>query len=273
MRPHPPPRSVLAAFGLTDAPHRLPGTGDAWQIGDRVLKRIAADSSWLDWEERVLSPLKEKGFRIQRPQRARDGSFVVDGWFARDYLAGAHRSNRWREIISVADALLAAFEALPTSLVHPMPIPRRDPWARADRIAWEEEPMPTGLGSADPILGELLEARRPVRLAPQLIHGDLTGNVLFADGLAPAVIDFSPYWRPAGYAIGVIVADAVVWEGADLALLDAVAGRAEIGQCLFRAMIFRHVTALLLPGRLPDGAAAERYVALRGAVLALVGTA
>ncbi len=261
---------MLAAFGLTDTPRRLPGTGDAWRAGDRVLKPIAADASWVDWEERVLASLEETRFRIQRPQRAHNGSFVVNGWFARDYLAGAHGAGRWWEIISVADALHAAFDALPASLVHLLPGPRGDAWARADRIAWDEEPMPSALGDADSALGELLEARRPVRLASQLIHGDLTGNVLFADGLAPAVIDFSPYWHPAGYAVGVIVADAVVWEGADLRLLDAVAGREEIGQCLLRAMIFRHVTALLLPGRLPDGVAAQRYTSLRRAVLALV---
>jgi uncharacterized protein (TIGR02569 family) len=254
---------------LTDTPRRLPGAG-AWRVGGRVLKRIGSDPSWLDWEARVLSSLEQTGFRIQRPHRSLDGSFVVDGWFARDYLPGAHESGRWPEIISVADALHAAFDALPPSLVHPLPGPRRDAWARADRIAWDEDPMPPAPGDADAVLGELLEARRPVRLPEQLIHGDLTGNVLFADGLPPGVIDFSPYWRPAGYAIGVIVADAVVWEGADLRLLDAVVGRTEIGQCLLRAMIFRHVTALLLPGRIPDGVAAERYRSLRRAVLALV---
>ena len=235
-----------------------------------VLKPMAADASWLDWEERVLASVEETSFRIQRPRRAHDGSFVVNGWFARDHLAGAHRAGRWWEIISVADELHAALDALPSSLVHPLPGPRADAWARADRVAWDDEPIPPALRDGDPVLEELLDARRPVRLPSQLVHGDLTGNVLFADGLAPAVIDFSPYWRPAGYAIGVIVADAVVWEGAGLDLLDTVAERAEIGQCLLRAMIFRHVTPLLLLGRLPDGVAAEQYAALRRAVLTLV---
>src|SRR5688572_16713219 len=119
MRTRPPLASVLAAFGLTDTAQWLPGTGNAWRAGDRVLKPIAADAAWLDWEERVLSSLAETGFRIQRPQQAHDGSFVVNGWFARDYLAGAHRAGRWREIISVADALHAALAALSSSIVHP----------------------------------------------------------------------------------------------------------------------------------------------------------
>ena len=52
-------------------------------------------------------------------------------------------------------------------------------------------------------LPALLAAVRPVSgVAPQLIHGDLTGNVLFGDGLAPAIIDLSPYWRPPRVRLG-----------------------------------------------------------------------
>jgi hypothetical protein len=47
-----------------------------------------------------------------------------------------------------------------------------------------------------------------------LIHGDLTGNVLFHDELPPAIIDFTPYWRPLEFQSAVVVADALVWEGA-----------------------------------------------------------
>lgn len=43
------------------------------------------------------------------------------------------------------------------------------------------------------------------------IHGDLTGNVLFAAGRAPAVIDFSPYWRPPVFAEAIVVADGLLW--------------------------------------------------------------
>ena len=103
----------------------------------------------------------------------------------------------------------------------------------------------------------------------QLVHGDLTGNVLFAGGMAPGIIDFSPYVRPAAYAIGVVISDAITWEGADLSLLEGVSGRPEMGQCLVRALIFRHVTALLLPGSLPAGDAARRYATLRSAAIEL----
>ena len=73
------------------------------------------------------------------------------------------------------------------------------------------------------------------------MHGDLTGNVLFAPDLPPAIIDFSRYWRPPAYASSVVVADALVWEGADESLLSAVAHVPRFAQFLLRALIMRVV--------------------------------
>jgi uncharacterized protein (TIGR02569 family) len=260
---------VLRAFGSGDPPRRLPGgIRAAWHTGDLVLKRSRTPPDWLSWEERVLDAARSDRVRIQRPRRALDGALSVDGWVAHEFLEGAHRPGMWLEIIEAGDAFHAALAAISTDVASPMPSPRTDAWAVADRVAWGEAPLPPGPVTEDRILRELLDARQPVGAAAQLVHGDLAGNVLFADGEAPAIIDFSPYQRPPAYAIGVIVADAVVWEGADLALLDRVAERKEFGQSLLRALIFRHVTALLLPGRLPTGDAARRYTSLRRMVVA-----
>jgi hypothetical protein len=73
------------------------------------------------------------------------------------------------------------------------------------------------------------------------VHGDLTGNVLFAEELAPAIIDFSPFWRPPAYASAIVVADAFVWDGADESLIDAVAHIPHFPQFLVRALIMRAV--------------------------------
>jgi uncharacterized protein (TIGR02569 family) len=266
----PPPAVVLEAFGATADVERLPGgMGGTWRSGEIVLKRSTDPTEWPEWEARVLAAVQTDRVRVQRPRPAMDGSWVVEGWVARDFVAGAHHPGRWSEIIEAGDALHAALAAVPSRAVLPMPDPRTDAWAIADRIAWEEVPLPTGAAFEDEDLCGLLDARRPVAEPAQLVHGDLTGNVVFADGLAPGIIDFSPYWRPAAYAVGVIVADAIVWEGADLALLRRVADRPDMGQSLVRALIFRHVTALLLPGKVPTRNAAHRYAALRHAAVAL----
>ena len=92
-----------------------------------------------------------------------------------------------------------------------------------------------------------------MRLESQVIHGDLTANVLFEAGLPPAVIDFSPYWRPAGFALAVIVADALVWGGADREVLALVADEPEFAQLLLRALMRR-----LLEVELHDRASGRR---------------
>jgi hypothetical protein len=94
-----------------------------------------------------------------------------------------------------------------------------------------------------------------VRLEAQLIHGDLGGNVLFAEGEPPAVIDFSPYWRPAGLALAVAAVDAPLWSGADPAILDELAGQPELDQLLARALVYRLVTEMIF--RRDDGSGLE----------------
>ena len=75
----------------------------------------------------------------------------------------------------------------------------------------------------------------------QLIHGDLSGNVLFHPGLAPGIIDLSPYWHSPLFATAILAVDAIVWEGADHGVLDILHGHPDGTQHLIRAAIFRVV--------------------------------
>ena len=78
-----------------------------------------------------------------------------------------------------------------------------------------------------------------------MIHGDLTENVLFADGSSPAIIDFSPYYRPVGYATAIVVVDAIVWFGAQFSLSERIEPASARVQLLATTLIFRLVTAAL----------------------------
>ncbi|MEU4671576.1 hypothetical protein AB0F91_27260 [Amycolatopsis sp. NPDC023774] len=64
------------------------------------------------------------------------------------------------------------------------------------------------------LLRPLVAARGPVDLVSQAVHGGLLGNILFADGQAPAVIDWAVYWRPPSWASAVAVVDARCRHGA-----------------------------------------------------------
>ena len=71
-------------------------------------------------------------------------------------------------------------------------------------------------------LSRLVAALRPVDAPSQLVHGDLTGNVLFAPGLPPAVIELLSVLAAHCLRVGRGRRRCPVWEGADESLLGAV---------------------------------------------------
>src|SRR6516162_2509681 len=155
-------------------------------------------------------------------------------------------SPLWPRLITASRAFHAALAGRPAP-----PWLGRDgsPWTAGDQVAWGERDPGSVLAAAPgPLAGQLrglLAALRPVRLPSQLIHGDLGGNVLFSPASPPAVIDFSPYWRPAGLALAVAAVDALTWGGADPAILGELDGEPEIGQLLARAHVGRLVTEVV----------------------------
>ena len=286
MRPGP---EVLASFGASADPVSLPGgRGTAWRAGEVVLKP-AGDPRVARWTADLyrdldpldlldpLSPLdplaarRDPGFRVPRPLRtvAEDGA--TGDWVAQDPLAGAWvawqwlpgEPASWSGVSPFWPSLIAASRAFHAALAG-RPVPPwlgRDgsQWTVGDQVAWGERDPGSVLAAAPgPLaaqLRSLLAALRPVRLPAQLIHGDLGGNVLFAAGEPPAVIDFSPYWRPAGLALAVAAVDALTWSGADPAILGELANQPELDQLLARAHVGRLVTEIVSRRGDPDPSA------------------
>lgn len=242
-----PPAKVLAAFGAVGAPERLAGgRGTTWRCGDLVLKPLDTSVEELEWQGALFERLVGDGFRVSRL------CGVHDGWCAWEHVPGEHRERAWSEVIAVGDRFHAWIRDVP----RPSFLDRRaNHWAIGERVAWGE--LPAGDFAHVKHLPRLVAALRPVDTsASQLVHGDLTGNVLFAADQPPAVIDFSPYWRPTAFATAVVVGDALLWEGADESLLGAVEDVDDFPQYLLRALIFRAVVdALFRPGEppRPDG--------------------
>ncbi len=243
-----PPESVVRAFGIVEGLVQLRGgRGNSWATSSAVLKPVedVAEASWI---ADLAAPLEPRRFRLARPIAAADKGWIVDGWSAWTRVAGEHSVTRWPELLAAATAFHAAVVNVP----KPEFIDRRDDrWRIADRVAWGE--LPAREFATVPHLERLLGARRSLNLDSQLIHGDLVGNVLFADGLPPAIIDLSLYWRPVGYSAALVVGDALAWEGAEPSILGLLQRFAEWPQLLLRAVIFRIVVSELArraePGR------------------------
>ena len=198
------------------------------------------------WLAEVLHGLPESGdVRVIRPVAARDGSWVVDGWAAWSWLEGDVDARRVDDVLAVS----AAFHALVADVPPPPVAPLDDPWRLGDRFAWEGEHLDT------PVPDEVAAVRArlaPVDGADQLVHADLLGNVLFADGLPPAVIDVSPSWRPPAFAGAVVCVDAVSWWDGEPSVL-----RLADEQLVLRAALFRLGAASVLLRDEPARLAAE----------------
>jgi len=242
-----PTGGELKAFGIAHEPAPVDGgEGGSWRAGDLVFKVAPSTEEW-SWLGYQLANVREDGFRLALPVPAMDGRWVVDDWCAQTWLAGEHPAEtRWLDVLTLCERFHRASAHLP----RPVFIEgRTHAWAIGDRIAWGEADPP----APDPWLDRLLALREPISLPSQVIHGDLTDNVLFADDLAPAIIDPTPYWRPAGFASAIVVHDAVRWWVADPEpLVAATAHLEEFPQLFVRAAIYRLVTSIVVGSDDPE---------------------
>lgn len=238
------PPQVLAAFGVAaEVVESLDGgQGSSVRAGALVLKPYA-DELEVTWFAGLASRVVPDGFRLPAPVAALDGRWTVDGWAAVEHVPGvADPEGRWRQVVTAGRAFHAAVSAEP----EPAHLAARSHrWAIADRVAWGERHLPVGALS-HPLLDRLERLRRPIDLPSQLVHGDLSGNVLLDDDEAPAIIDLSPYWRPAAYADALVVVDALLWWEEPQTLIDELApldlDDGDWQQLLVRAAVFRLVS-------------------------------
>ncbi|WP_311259748.1 hypothetical protein [Microbacterium sp. WCS2018Hpa-9] len=240
----PPSSAVLVEFGVSaehhEQLHTLPGgRGLTWRAADTVLRPSAGDGETL-WKADVLAHLPHTwAFRTPRPIPSASGAWTIDGWEAWQWLPGHADETRVTDVLTAG----AAFHRAVADLDRPDFLDlAHDPWARSDRIAWEEEELLPGT-----TLQRLAGAFRPVTAPAQVIHGDLLGNVMFEPCQPPAIIDWAPYWRPVGFADAIVLADAACWHGLAPAEMLRLAGeRADGRQHIIRALVFRIATFELL---------------------------
>ena len=231
----PPSKNVLSMFGADVEPVLLAGgEGQSYQAGNIVLKPTV-DTAQAQWIAETLQSIHEDGFRVIKAVPTIDGQWVCDGWQAFYFIEGETIRGRWEEKIAVS----RNFHAQLVGVARPDFIGQRNnPWEIADSVVWNVIDEEYG-EKVRPVTDRLTRLKRPLQLAEQIIHGDMTGNILFHDKLPPAIIDFSPYWRPAEYATAIIVVDAIVWEGSDDALFSMMDNTFDNNQLLVRAGLWR----------------------------------
>lgn len=242
-RQRPPTTRAVAGLGADERSlRRLPGgQGITWTDGRLVLKPVghAPEHRWVcevyaAWsahdDVRVPEPV------LPRTPDEPDG-WSVDGWGAHVFLEG--REVRLPE---EAPRVREASDAFHHHL-RDLPVPdflteRRDPWAFGDRLAWEDGPAEGDTATLE-LISLLRSHLTPIDRPGQVIHGDILPNVLVADTLPPAVIDWPPYVRPVETANAIAVTDAVTFHAAPMAMLDEWAAGPDWPQVLLRALLYR----------------------------------
>ena len=243
---NPPSNEIARAFGAAGSVPQLVkgGQGVTFRLGNVAVKRVD-DTAQAEWLSGVMETVEEQGFRIARPIRSVSGNFVVDGWCATRWLDGTTAiAGRWLEAIAVCQAFHRALQHVPWSAVLEQ---TDNPYGQANARNWTESAA-RGL-DIGPTADRLCRLLAPVTLPSQLIHGDPSeGNMLFAPGQPPGIIDIAPYWHPADYAIAMLVADGIAWSNAPLNLLAHVASWPQMDQLLIRAVLFRLYVGFLFHG-------------------------
>ena len=192
-------------------------------------------------------------FRIPTYIPSSIGDYILDNWTCTSFVEGETlpaggpvESTTWEEIFKASRAFHYALKAA----VNERPSwteGRAHRWAVSDAIVWDEASMsdieqrlpPSAMGFLSRLerLEQVLSSCEKNQAAesvsvpdeeiaylvtPQLLHGDFANNILFASpasSLPPAIIDFSPYYRPLAYAEAIIASDGLVEFDADPTLV------------------------------------------------------
>ncbi|KAH7153335.1 phosphotransferase family protein [Dactylonectria macrodidyma] len=248
-----PSSAVLTAFGISSSAKTLPGGTGLCFVADGIVLKPSDDEEESQWvahlTTKMLQYITGNEYRLTRPiPVARNPDlFVYDGWTADSLLlSDAREPTRFQHIarLNVSKPLFLTT--------------RRNRFHEADLVTWGEKDL-DDVGDVNievlsifkDALDHLkrLERPLPTDLACQLIHGDLTGNVL-SDSQSedpPGIIDMTFYWRPPAYAEAIIVADGLVWHGQGRGRVEMLGVHKFQLQLLVRALFWRCVTFAIDP--------------------------
>ncbi len=246
---------AMREFNLAGNPQILPGGSTPnYRIGNIVLKRIRETSLENDhspelaaWMAEFTSRIPQTGFRLPRPLPTGEDTWITDdGWAATEFLAGHH--PRMGEIPGCIRAIQSFHLALAQIPAHPQMNDNHTAWGLAHQWSWGEKPAKVQ-SELQPLVDRLYALRQPISSAPwQLIHADLNPeNILVEPGLAPAFLDFSPFWGPPEFAMA-IFANFSGPRRRDMAVLRHFSQISNFKQLLIRAAIRMLLVVSVLDG-------------------------
>ncbi|MDJ1494966.1 hypothetical protein QNI19_18655 [Cytophagaceae bacterium DM2B3-1] len=237
-------KDILNAFTLKGECIPLSGgQHTSVRVGDFVLKPIDTNIRYYEWLMTVYSAIHPKGYRLAKPVKSEQDTFVYKGWCCTRYEPGEFMNGKLPEKLEVARLFHTDVAELPFQ-----DMPSADhKWAKAHQIAWQKEDLLRDItGEAYTILADLLSGLTlQDKYSLQIIHADLAGNIFFDVALPPLIIDFSPTIAPVAYAEAILVCDSIAWHGSPLGDLNYLSHSEFTREMILRAIVFRLTVAAL----------------------------
>lgn len=238
---------ILYAFNLKgEIRHISGGQNTSVRVGEAVLKPAGDNEQFCEWSLNILDKINPHGYRVSKPIKSNNGKFIYRGWCCTRYEPGEHRSGSVKQKLEISK--LFHHDLASTNFID---IPKAsDPWSKSQLIAWQKDDLPQNISKeAFKILGKLLsKVKLKENYNAQIIHSDLSGNILFSDVLNPLIIDFSPAIAPIEYAEAILVCDSIAWEGSPVSDIDLIYHSKFNEEMILRAIIFRLSVAAIFAG-------------------------
>ncbi|MDD2656143.1 MAG: hypothetical protein PHQ18_01065 [Patescibacteria group bacterium] len=234
-----PTQNILQAFDISGKPDLLDGgQGTCFRVDNIVLKPTdnPIETTWL---AEINNNLQSSEFRVPKYKKANNDSFVFEDWTASEFLEGEHKKDNYIKAIELSKI----FHNELKDIKKPDWFDKKtDVFAIADKIAWGELPLPN-FEPAKKQLENIFELLKENNLPNQLVHGDWgPGQILFSDTLPPAILDITPYFRPANYPIADMLISALANDNKDISIINLGKNIKEFDQLLLRALVFRTCT-------------------------------
>ncbi|OZM57982.1 hypothetical protein CIB95_06395 [Lottiidibacillus patelloidae] len=219
----------------------LGGQNTSVKVGNVVFKPID-DTVHYEWISSVIENLSPKGYRLAKPVRDTHGFFVNDGWICNTFESGQEKDGCVNEKLYVSRLF---HQDLTHISVNNFQQPR-NAWETGHQVAWQQEAIPEDISFEAKVIIKDLLAKVTLKnhYNKQIVHGDLSGNVLFHKSLPPLIIDFSPTVAPVEYAEAILVCDCIAWQGSMVSELNVLPLN-DYYEMIIRAIVFRLTVAAI----------------------------
>ncbi len=228
---------ILYSFNLSgDIVPLSGGQNTSVRVSNAVLKPVD-DIQHCEWLMNIIYSLKPQGYRVSKPIRSKYGTFVSKGWACTQYEIGQDIKGRIEEKLLVS----RLFHSDLSSVNFQYSPPIDNPWSKGHRIAWQIDELPRELPqeTQESINNLLRRVSLKEQYKVQIVHSDLSGNILFDEDLDPLVIDFSPTIAPVEYAEAILICDCIAWQGSEVSEIDLLPTDELYKEMIIRAIIFR----------------------------------